>query len=467
MSYIAVPMEADGQIIGVARVALSLARIEASQNADRSGVAISGMIALVVALLAGWWLARRLARPIQRMTRAVAEMAKEEGSVRLRVDSDDEIGALAKAFNGMQEELERRLERIMKDRNETLAILAAMRDGVVAVGRDDRIVHVNAAAGEMFGIVPSESLGRPYWESIRVSDICDVLAESLQENKGLMRELRIPAARVDRIIEMQTSILKSIGGNLAGVVLVLHDQTELRRLESVRSDFVSNVSHELKTPLTAIRGLVESILDDADMSAPTKQRFLERIKDQADRLGNLVTDLLDLSRYERDRSPVVRQDIDVRHPLRESIESLHAAATDKGLTLSFDLEQEPLLVSADAESLSRVFDNLLTNAIRYTPSGGKIDVRAKKVEPHVVVEVQDTGIGIEAAHLERIFERFYRADKARSREQGGTGLGLAIVKHIVMNLGGSVEVESRVDVGSLFRVRLPLAAFDVSQNSNS
>jgi two-component system phosphate regulon sensor histidine kinase PhoR len=456
MSYVALPVRSDGMTVGVARVALSSERIDESLAAVRDGILISALAALLFALVAGWLFARRIARPIQEITSAVEAMAAGTDTIRLHVRSDDEIGALARTFNHMHDELERRLALITKDRNEIVAILAAMRDGVVAVASDDRIMHMNAAAAGMFGLTSVESLDRPYWESIRISEVCDVLAESLRRQRGSVRELQIPSVGADRIIEMQTSILQAGPGEIAGVVLVLHDLTRLRQLESVRRDFVSNVSHELKTPLTAIRGLVESILDDADMNTPTRLRFLTRVKEQADRLGNLVTDLLDLSRYERDRSPIVRQDVDARGPLEKSIESLMAAASEKGLSLAFDLGEESLRVSADAESLTRIFDNLLTNAIRYTPEGGSIEVRAAAVGDCVVLEVQDTGIGIDAVHLERIFERFYRTDKARSREQGGTGLGLAIVKHIVLNLGGSVEVESRPDAGSLFRVKLPL-----------
>jgi two-component system phosphate regulon sensor histidine kinase PhoR len=274
------------------------------------------------------------------------------------------------------------------------------------------------------------------------------------------REVRLPAERRDRVLLLQASPLRDAAGELSGAVLVLHDVTELRHLEEVRRDFVANVSHEVKTPLTAIRGMVETILEDPSMDEPTRNRFLERVRSQAGRLSALVTDLLTLSRVERREEAPEKGTLDLRGPVRESFEQQTSEGEDKGLSMEIETPDSPVPVFGDMEALRQAVDNLLSNAVRYTPSEGRIWVRLRTEGEFAVVEVQDTGIGIEPRHQERVFERFYRVDKARSRELGGTGLGLSIVKHITIAHEGSVSLESAPGQGSTFRIRLPLRHAD-------
>jgi len=340
------------------------------------------------------------------------------------------------------------------------AILASMTEGVVAVDREQMVLHMNAEAERIFDRRSIQCVGAPVWKIIRNPEILDMLEATLDTGLEQEREMLIPSSggAPVRRMEVRVAALRQGDGERGGAVMVFHDVTRLRHLESVRRDFVANVSHEIKTPVASIRGMVETMLDDREMDPDTQTRFLQRVFAQTRRMGRLIDDLLALSRFEDDELPLRRDRIDMRRTIEEAVEQIQPAAQKKELCLVAELpSDESFPVEADQEALRLVFDNLLSNAVRYTPEGGRVTVSLKKVGKQVWSEVSDTGIGIEEEHLDRIFERFYRVDKARSRELGGTGLGLSIVKHITARLGGGVLVQSRVGEGSSFRVHLPLA----------
>jgi two-component system phosphate regulon sensor histidine kinase PhoR len=260
------------------------------------------------------------------------------------------------------------------------------------------------------------------------------------------------------VLEVNAAPLRGAEQETIGAVVVLHDVTQLHKLEGIRRQFVSNVSHELKTPLTAIRGFVETLLDaEAEIDVATRRRFLERIRLQTSRLSALVTDLLSLSRIESTGGDVERRQVDLRAPLMESVRALRPAAEARRLAIELDLPPRPVVVNGEEESLRQAISNLIDNAIKYSEEGGPVWVRLRQEGWQAVFEVEDRGVGIEEQHHERIFERFYRVDKARSRDLGGTGLGLAIVKNVAQAFGGEVAVESRSGEGSIFRMKLPLA----------
>ncbi len=238
----------------------------------------------------------------------------------------------------------------------------------------------------------------------------------------------------------------------------IRDIDRSRRLEIVRRDFVANVSHELKTPVTAIRGLVETIIDDPDMPETTKYRFLGKIKGQCSRLSTLVTDLLALSRLESQDQTSCNEKIDLRDSIHESVHALTLSGEEKLITLRTDIPKNAVQICGDEEALRQAIDNLLDNAVKYTPAGGNIWVRLLTNQSQAIIEVKDTGIGIDRQAQPRIFERFFRVDRARSRALGGTGLGLSIVKHVALSHNGSVDVESVLGKGSTFRISLPLSA---------
>jgi two-component system phosphate regulon sensor histidine kinase PhoR len=278
----------------------------------------------------------------------------------------------------------------------------------------------------------------------------------MRQRQVSIREARIALPHKEQVIQTIAAPLRDAGGDLGGAIVVLHDVSELRSLEKVRRDFIANISHELKTPLTAIRALVETLIDDTDMDAETHQRFLVKISDQSSRLANLVVDLLTISRLEADESNLEFESIDFRGPVGESYRTLLPHAEASQISVEPRLPDHPVTVEGDGEALRELVDNLLSNAIKYTPSGGRVQVRLIQEGSNAILEIEDTGIGMTAEDQSRVFERFYRVDKARSRQMGGTGLGLSIVKHVALSHGGNVSVRSETGRGSTFRVQIPL-----------
>jgi two-component system phosphate regulon sensor histidine kinase PhoR len=319
-------------------------------------------------------------------------------------------------------------------------------------------VHINAAAGRILDVVPETSVERLIWEVTRVRRVSEAIEQVLEGAREVTGELRLQVDSQDRIVQLHGAPLRNGHGDLVGAVLVLHDVTELQRLETVRRDFVANVSHELKTPITAIRGLIDTIVTDEEMPEETRERFLTRIQRQSERLSLLVTDLLTLARLESAEALLEAAPLDLRDIVRSSAANFRASAEERQVSVRVDVPDEPVRIQGDGDALTLLTNNLVDNALKYTPAGGDVQLRLHAADGLAVLDVRDTGIGIAPEHHDRIFERFYRVDKARSRELGGTGLGLSIVKHVCRGHGGSVVVESAPARGSTFRVSLPLAA---------
>ncbi len=451
MMYHALSIRGDRGLVGYVRCSLSVGAVDRRLDHLRATIFWITLSALVAGLLFSYLFVERVVRPIRSMAATAASIARGEDGERVRVRSGDEIGDLAESFNTMATKLEERVRVSSEERNRLLAILGGMVEGVVAVDGEERIVHMNRAAGGILGAAPADCVGRRAWETIRVPLVNETLRKVMEERRQRRAEIRISDGMEEKTVELHAAPLEN-----GGAVLVLFDVSDLRRLESVRRDFVASVSHELKTPITAIRGLVETILDDGDMQEEIRDRFLEMIAAQSTRLSNLVSDLLDLSRIETKNVPVRREPLDLRVPVQLAVADRVHEGERKGLTIEPPVCERPLEVMGDGGELRRMVDNLLGNAIRYTAPGGRVAVRVRREGKNAVVEVEDNGIGIDRKHHERIFERFYRVDKARSREMGGTGLGLSIVKHIALSHGAAVTVESRSGEGSLFCVRIPL-----------
>ena len=482
LRYLALAVEDDrSTLVGYARVSRSLESIRRELGALAWRILLGGLLAVPVALALALFLARRITYPLDAMTEAAEALAA--GNVETRIDvpvGRDELGALARAFNSMSRRLRSQMETITLDSGQLRAILASMGEGVVAVDAEERVVHMNAAAGRILDVDPGDAVGKPLWELTRVRGISEALEEAFRspaddEGPSQERVLTIPG-RSDRTLELRVSPLRNgrpaspgarggRAGDSHGAVLVLEDVTELRRLETIRSDFVGNVSHELKTPVTAIRGLTETLLDDPEMPPETRDRFLGKIQGQALRLSSLVSDLLSLSRLEsqgqgsgEDGDDIEAEPLPLRSALEASVRAFQPASDAKNIQVEVDLPEEPLHVHADLLALQEAVGNLLDNAIKYSPAGSSVEVRLRRLQDEALIEVQDHGPGIEPRHQDRIFERFYRVDKARSRELGGTGLGLAIVKHTVLSLGGRISFLSQPGAGSTFRITLPLAS---------
>jgi two-component system phosphate regulon sensor histidine kinase PhoR len=457
MMYLALSVKEEGKQLGFVRVSVPVKDVHAQFALFREMVALGAGISAVVALFLGFFLARRFIGPLASMTEAARSISQGDYDQKLRFSTKDEVGALAEAFNAMSWQLRDRIHAVSSDRAKLFAILSNMVEGVIAVDQDEKVVHINRAAGEILHTGSQESMNKRIWEVTRVREVCLILADALREGEEKRGEISLPSHPREQIIEVRASPLRDENGETSGALIVLHDISELRRLEGMRKDFVANVSHELKTPLTAIRALVETLLDDKEMEREIQERFLEKMKKQSIRLSNLVTDLLSISRLESGKEERRREILDLRDSITESIQSIAPGGLGQKPAIHVEFPETPVKVLGDKEALRQLVDNLLDNAVKYSPAEASVEVRLRVEGNRAIMEVKDRGIGIEPHHQERIFERFYRVDKARSREVGGTGLGLSIVKQIALALGGKVSVESTPGGGSTFRVQLPLA----------
>jgi len=459
MMYLALPLGEGGDTLGYIRTSLPLSRIDERLDNLQTAIIWGTVLSAAAALGLGFLLAHHFVKPLSTMTVVAGSMSQGDYDQRLPMSRNDEIGRLAKAFNVMAESCRDRTETIITDRNRLSAILAGMTEGVVAVEKDERVLHMNEAAARLLGVSAEDCLGKPIWEAVRVPDIPEILGAVVSGQTGSQGGLQISAQlKKDQFIEVNASGLHDGQGELVGAVAVIHDVSEFNKLAMVRREFVANASHELKTPITAIRGLVETLIDDKDLDEAKSDRFLGKIKDQSMRLSAIVSDLLTLSRLESERDESEDSPFDLRQIVQSMAQTFSQTGQEKGIAVETDITDKPVNVMGDAAAIRQLMSNLLDNAVKYTPEGGRIDVRLLIDGDKTAIEVQDTGIGINPKDQARIFERFYRVDKARSRELGGTGLGLSIVRHIAITHGGGVTVQSKPGGGSTFRVTLPTAS---------
>jgi two-component system phosphate regulon sensor histidine kinase PhoR len=361
---------------------------------------------------------------------------------------------VATAFNAMQEEVSHRIDALRRESDRMLTVLSGMSEGIIAVDPNQRLLLANPASISLLEMTTNEVVGRPLLEAIRSRDVQQIVLECLHDQNLRTREKTMSMGN-RRILKLLAARLP--GSPCPGVVVVLHDITELRRLENLRRDFVANVSHELKTPLAAIKAYAETLRLGALEDPSNRLKFVERIEEQANRLHQLILDLLHLARVETGKEAFEFEEVSIADVIDNCTDQLGETAANSGVQLLTQPPAEPIFVWADVDGLQTIIDNLVSNALKYTPRDGQVTLRWRREERFARIEVRDTGIGIATHDQQRIFERFYRADRARSRELGGTGLGLAIVKHLVQSFGGDVRVSSELGVGSTFVVRIPLA----------
>ena len=454
--YVALPVIEDShRIVGVLRLALPLSAVTAAYHDLHRVMLIGGLVALVVAFGIGIFVAGRVTQPIVEMQAIARRMSEGQFAVRAPVRSVDEIGALGRALNVMVGRLREQLESVEAERAKATAILDGMVEGVIAVDAHEAILLMNERARAIFGVGAGRGEGKPFQEIVRNAELHEIFRESHAPDGGaLQRELRLrhPADRTLRV----SAVPLALSGGETGVVMVLQDVTELRRLEQVRTEFVANVSHELRTPLTAIQGYLETLLNGALEEREYAQRFLEIAFRHTERLGRLLNDLTDLSNIELGKVSLRLSTVRVSEVVASVIDIVTAKATAGRVGLVTDVRPPDLTIHADHDRLAQILINLVDNAVKYTPENGWVTVRARALDDgRVELMVRDTGVGIPRADLPRITERFYRVDKARSRELGGTGLGLAIVKHLVLAHGGDLAIESEQGEGTTVRVALP------------
>jgi len=448
--YVARTVSGPGGGPYILRLAEPLEQLSALRSRLAAAMLLAMLAAGIAILFTSLWLDRQLFEPLSRLIAGAQDLAIGRAA-RVEVPDEDELAALALALNRLAATAEEQFQAVSQERDHLSEILAGMSEGVLVVGPDGRALMLNPAFYRLFDL-DGDFRGRPVLEIIRQPGLARLVEDTLRlgEPQGAQLELTSP----DRRTLLLASAALSRGER--GAVVAVRDTTELTRVADMRRDFVANVSHELKTPLAAIRGYAETLRDGALGEPPTARRFTDRILSQCRRLQELLDDLLTLSRMEGVAPPLEREPVDLHAVIRHSVDLLAPAARDKRVEI--EVEEEPVPpIHGDADGLERLLLNLLANAIKYNRPDGKVTLRLSQSGGEAVLAVSDTGIGIPPESIPRIFERFYRVDKGRAREEGGTGLGLAIVKHVAQAHGGQVEVESRVGRGSKFTVRLPIA----------
>ena len=434
----------------------SILRLTKSQTVFRNGdwglFAALMCILLVVAIYISFVMARRIVTPISQLSNAAQSIIDGHASVNLRLENYSELNQLLRTLQSMNTRLQDIVEKLQHKSAELESIIAHMLNGLIAVDGQLHVVQMNGAAKHMLGVTGNVE-GKHVLEATGNSRLEAGLQEAMEHEELFTLELPVRAAPRHRLIRLYISPLEHEDESI-GAVALLEDITELRNLEQMRTDFAANVTHELKTPLTSIRGFVETLQAGAIEDPEMAKRFLDIISMETDRLSRLINDVLSLSSMENGRVRVPTERLSLGKRAGDVCLMLDKSAKNKNIELNVD-EGEDTFIIANDDHVKQLLINLIDNAIKYTLEGGKVFVKVEHVEDKVLLHVKDTGIGIAQEHIPRLFERFYRVDKGRSRNMGGTGLGLAIVKHIVMDMGGQIDVQSELNVGTEFTVTLP------------
>jgi len=416
---------------------------------------LGGPLALVLTVLASWWVTHRLRRGLDALRSGMERHGAGELGWRIPHQPVAALQEVAYAETALVEKVDARLTDAMRRLTEQEAVLSSMSEGVLAVDHALRILNLNPGAGRMFGVIPADARGRTLLEVSRHNELLHFATAALGASAPTEGEIVLHDPD-PRYLQAHGSVLRDTQGRSIGAVVVLNDVTALRRLETMRRDFVANVSHELKTPITSIKGFVETLLEGAMHDPNETERFLRIVQRQSERLHAIIEDLLNLSRIERDAEAgdVALEQGAVKSVLAAALQSCETQARARGVRLQSECDAG-LTAWFNAPLLEQALVNLIDNAIKYSQSGGVVRVEAAGHDGTIAICVRDEGVGIEARHLPRLFERFYRVDKARSRKLGGTGLGLAIVKHIAQAHRGQVTVESAPGQGSTFTLQIP------------
>ena len=454
MLYVAIPVLSTDGAIGVVRVAVPEDKVTGHLYRIYTALVVGAAIAAALALVVGGLIARAIVRPLEELGRAARRFGRGESDVRVDVSSNDEIGTLARTFNEMAARLQANIDALAAERNERDAILASMKEGLITVHASGKVLQVNDAFKEMLGVKGKKLEGKMLVETVRSAGLAEFIKDAQAAADLMTTELVLHEAG-RRVLSLHAVPFTGSDGARIGTLVVVRDVTKMRELEEVRRSFVANVSHELKTPITLIKGYVETLLDGALHDTKRLPEFLATVKDHADRMNSIVDDLLQLSALEAKQDVDNTALVDIVAVAGHVLSSFTDVASKKGIEVRLDTREGPVNVKANESLLEHAIANLVDNAVKYTGKGGHITLEVRRKGDKVVLSVIDDGIGIHKRHQKRIFERFYRVDKARSRKLGGTGLGLSIVKHIVTSHGGTVSVESQPGKGSTFTISLP------------
>ncbi len=466
--YLAIPVYDSSQVTAVLRIATDLRHVEEGFIKIRNAIIAALFLTLLLSIAISFRLARKYTAPLEKITAAAKKIADGKLSTRIHLKTDDELEILSHALNNLTSNLEDKINETSAEKHKLELILEHMDNGVIVFDIYGKVTTINLMAARTFNIT-AEMLGQHNMNVIGKSLLDRSIHETISTCLGRIIDLKIQVNKARRIFHVSLAPIVDNDGTVSSVLAVFHDITALQEINDRQSDFVANASHELATPLTAIRGFAETLLDGALQDATLSEKFVRIIYDEADRMTRLIKDLLQLAKL---NSPSSQQKINLEPtslgPLFQRIANdMMPHWQGKKLTLKIDPAPHPVFVKAHSDWLKQILGNLLENSVKYTPEGGTITLSYRENGTQAILSVQDTGVGIPAKDLPFIFERFYRVDRARSRAAGGTGLGLAIVKLIVEMIDGKITVTSEINVGSTFTISLPLATHFVEVNSPS
>jgi two-component system phosphate regulon sensor histidine kinase PhoR len=461
--YVAAEVKDEGSQVGFIRMAMTLETVDHSIRQLWVLLLLGLSVLFIIAAIISYRIAHNLTRPLEKITRVAYQITNMNYRSRVTIRKKDEIGRLGQAINTMADSLQLQMHRILEDESRLKSVLENMMSGVVMIDREERIVLMNRSAEDFLGFSADELLGKKFDEAKQQFEFTQLIRECIEAREHIRDEM-IFYFPEERILEVNVSPMSQTNEEWAGVLIVLHNITAVRRLERMRSEFVANVSHELKTPIAAVKGFAETLLAGAMDDKEIAKQFLQIIFDESERLNRLIGDILELSKIESKRIPLHFSPVEMRSLVERSLHMMRAEALKKNITLEMQVEED-IYIEADEDRLRQILINLLQNGISYTPEGGRVRVNVEPLHSptdrdneyeRVRLTISDSGIGIPKKDLPRIFERFYRVDKARSRISGGTGLGLSIVKHLVDLHKGTILVESEVGIGTKFLIDLPV-----------
>ena len=456
MLYVAVAIRTGERLQGIIRLSFPLLQVEKTMSSIKQEVTAVSLVIFLAAVVLGIMLSKGLARKVAVMAEFTQAVATGDFSRRLREEGTDEFGVLAANLNSMARQLKDRIDDLTKEKATLEAVLGGMAEGVLVTDNAGNVILANRSLRDSFGIRKEDALGRPFLQVIRNIEISDLIRLAHEKREFVTAEVEV---QFPRPLSFSAGCVPlGIGGAFAGAVLVLHDITRLKALERVRRDFVANVTHELKTPVSAIQGFSETLLDGALEDRENARRFLGIIETNARRLSRLIEDLMTISKLELGEVKLDMRPVSLKRVTEEAAALLEPVIAEKAIKVELDISDDIPKALADRDKLYQVVLNILDNAVKYTPRGGSIYVSAKSTEGMVELAVADTGPGIPTEMLPRIGERFFRVDAARSRELGGTGLGLAIVKHIVGAHGGSFTMQNNPLKGARVAVSFKASA---------
>jgi len=455
MMYVGVPLYDRGWLRGVVRSSVPLATLGNALGSAYWQIVLGGLIIAGFVAIGCLIISRRISRPLEDLRRGMEYFARGDSAYRLPIPNSAELASLAETFNQIASRLDDRLLTITSQRNEREAILSSMAEGVLAIDRNEKIIVVNETAIRMLGLRGVHVEGRSIQEVLRRPRMLDFISRVQTASEPIEEEFFLQGEG-DRFLGATGAPLRNAENQQIGAVVVLNDLTRVRRLEMLRKEFVANVSHELKTPITAVKGFVETLRDGASHNKEDAERFLGIIVRQVDRLNSIIEDLLFLSRLEQDveQAEITLEREQLHAVVTAAIEVCTARAEQKDIRLELSCPED-LTAEVNSHLLVQAVANLIDNAIKYSEPGNPVEIEVSQTATEILICVRDRGCGIPDEHLTRLFERFYRVDRARSRKLGGTGLGLAIVKHITQAHGGMVSVDSVLKQGSTFCIHLP------------